>query len=71
MKIAAFSECLAQWLRKTALPHLYSCACVTGLHIPMRTMFPMKSMYSKPHGKVKQILVSKTFVSLKIEKAQE
>lgn len=47
------------------------CLCVTGLHILMRTMFPMNSMYSKPHGKIEQILAPKTFVSLKTEKKQK
>lgn len=30
-------------------------------------MVPMKSMYRKPHGKIKKILATKTFVSLKTE----
>lgn len=69
MKIAAFSECLAQWPRKkTALPHVYSCACVSLVCIyPRALWFPMKSLYRKPHGKIKQILAIKTFVSLKPE----
>lgn len=46
------------------------CLCVTGLHTPMRTMFPTKSMYRKPHGRIKQILATKTFVSLKTENKQ-
>lgn len=68
MKIAAFSECLAQWPRKNSTAtRVQLCLCVTGLHIPTRTMVPMKSLYRKPLGKIKQILAIKTFVSLKTE----
>lgn len=44
------------------------CLCVTGS--PMHTVLPMESRGRKPHGKVKQILVPKTFVSLKIKTKQ-
>lgn len=67
IKIAAFSECLAGWPRKTALPHgtvvLVSLVCIYPC-------FRWSLCTVKPHGEIKRVLVPKTFVSLKTENKQ-